>query len=121
MLEEKLEVHTAIHKCNMFMQDDAPCHRSKLVSAFFKRKNIKTFHCTGNSPSLNPIENLWVMWQINASAKNLEMAIERIWTQKITAKYCKYLLHRCLVVCKLLSRTKVDTPNTGFLHKNWIM
>ena len=58
MLENKLEVHMAIHKYNMFMQDGAPCYRSKLVSDFFKKKNIKTLDRPGNSPDLNSIENL---------------------------------------------------------------
>ena len=41
MLEDKLEIHMTIRECNMFMQDGAPCHCSKLVSDFLK-KNIKT-------------------------------------------------------------------------------
>ena len=55
MLKDKLEIHMAIHKCNMFMQDGAPCHRSKLVSDIFKRKNIKTLNWPGNSPDINLI------------------------------------------------------------------
>ena len=59
MLKDKLEIHTlAIHECNMFMQDSAPCHHSKLVSDFLK-KNIKTLDWPGNSLDINPIENLW--------------------------------------------------------------
>ena len=34
MLKDKLEIPMAIHKCNMFMKDGAPCHPSKLVSNF---------------------------------------------------------------------------------------
>ena len=52
-----------------------------------------------------------------ASDKDLEMAIKQIWTQKITAEYCNTWCITCPVVCKLLSRTKMDIPNTRFLHK----
>ena len=41
MLEDKLEIHMAIHECNMFIQDGAPCHSSTLVSDLLK--NNKTF------------------------------------------------------------------------------
>ena len=59
MLKDKLEIHIAIHECNMFMQDGAACHHSKLVSYFFK--NIETLDWPGNSPDLNPIKNLWAI------------------------------------------------------------
>ena len=53
MLEYKIEIHMAIHESNMFKEDGAPCHHSKLVSDFLK-KNIKTLDWPGNSPDLNP-------------------------------------------------------------------
>ena len=58
MLEDKREIHMqyAIHECNIFMQDGAPCYRSKLVSDFLeKKKNIKALYWAGNSPDLNPM------------------------------------------------------------------
>ena len=76
-----------------------------------------------NSPDLNPIEISWpilkdkVADEHPTSAKNLEMAIKRMRTQTITAEYCKIWCIACLAVCKLFSRTKVDIPNTRFLHK----
>ena len=42
----------------MFMQDGASCHRSKFVSDFLKKKNIKTLDWPDNSPDLNPIKYL---------------------------------------------------------------
>ena len=56
--EDRFEIRMALHKCNMFMQGGVPCHRSKLVSDFLKKKNIKTLVWPGNIPDLNPIENL---------------------------------------------------------------
>ena len=122
MLEDKLEILMAIYECNMFVQDGAPCHCSKFVSDFFKKKNIKTLDWPGNSPELNIIENLWAILKDQVadehptSAKDLKIAIKRKWMQKITAEYCKHLVHS-----KLLLRTKVDIPNTKFLYKTWFM
>ena len=42
MLQEKLQLHMVVHKCTTFMQDGAPCHISKIVSRFLKKKMIKT-------------------------------------------------------------------------------
>jgi len=33
-LAEKLKIHVAVHNCTIFMQDGAPCHRSKVAKTF---------------------------------------------------------------------------------------
>ena len=58
----------------MFMQDGAPCYSSKLVGDFLKMKNIKTLDWPGNSPVLNPIENLWVILKDKAIDEHLTSA-----------------------------------------------
>ena len=65
----------------MFIQDGAPCHRSKLVSDFPKKK-IKMLDCSGNSSELNLIENFWAILKEKVadehltSAKDQEMAMD---------------------------------------------
>jgi len=58
VLAEKLKIHLAVHNCTIFMQDCAPCHRSKVVKTFLAENRIKVLDWPGNSPYLNPIENL---------------------------------------------------------------
>lgn len=43
----------------VFQQDLAPCHTSKMVKTFFNTNQITILDWPGNSPDLNPIENMW--------------------------------------------------------------
>ena len=45
----------------VFQQDLAPCHISKKMQTFFAQTGIALLHCPGNSPDLNPIQNLWAI------------------------------------------------------------
>ena len=45
----------------IFQQDLAPCHTSKKSMKAFQDENIQVLQWPGNSPDVNPIENLWAI------------------------------------------------------------
>ena len=48
-----------IRRCNHFMQDGDPAHRSRVVKKWLKDNHVHVLECPRNSPDLNPIENAW--------------------------------------------------------------
>ena len=76
------------------MQDGTPCHRSKIVTQFFKSKKIQILDWPGNSQDLNLIENLWTVLKDKVSekqpnnTKELEEAIKAVLVLELSAEYC---------------------------------
>ena len=99
LLSDKLQLHMQVHRCNILMQDGAPCHRSKLVTNFLKKKKVKVLDSPGNSPDLNPIENLWTVMKDKVAEKqlsslpNLCRAMKEVWVKEISKEYCANLVN----------------------------
>ena len=111
---------------NIFMQGGTPCHRSKIVSEFLKEKNIKVLDWTGNSldlnpgnsPDLNPIENLWEVLKNKVadkqpgSAKDLEDAIKEVWIRELSSPIAVHWLKVCQDVWRWLLKTMAVIRST---------
>ena len=70
-----------------FMQDNAPCHKTKKVFNWLKERNIRVIEdWPAQSPDLNPIENLWdhvnrMLQHHNiTNVEQLWLTVKEIWT-----------------------------------------
>ena len=98
LVREKLKLHLHVHGYTIFMQDDIPCHQSKVATEFLKKHKISLLEWPGNSPDLNQIDNMWtilkdkVAYKQPSIAKKLRQVIKEVWITEITQDYYKYLV-----------------------------
>ena len=117
VLNDHLLNFMALHECSTFMQDSAPCHKSKQVMKWLQNKEIHLLDWPGNSPDLNPIENLWTIMKMRVSEKypqnieELKTAIRSVWCQEIDTDLCRRL------VDSMPKRISQVIENKGFHSK----
>jgi hypothetical protein len=100
VLADHLILFMRIHKTAYFLQDGAPCHKSKVVMSFLKQsqEEFSIIDWPGNSPDLNPIENCWshMKRKLNGdrnitSLPKLMEAIKMMWVQDMSLDYFQNL------------------------------
>lgn len=65
----------------IFMQDGAPCHTAKSVKKYLEDEKIPVLRWPGNSPDMNPIENVWEFLKRELAKEKIttkQFLIERI-------------------------------------------
>lgn len=96
----------------IFQQDGAPCHTAKKCIKWFKEKKVEVLEWPGNSPDLNPIENLWARLKRAVAAKRpsnkreLTEAIINSWFHIITAEDLQKLVDSMPRRCKAVIQAK---------------
>ena len=99
VLEDHLLSFIKIHGTSIFQHDSAPCHKAKLVTSWLISKNVDVLEWPGNSPDLNPIENMWKIMKDRlqkhdtGSVDKLKKSLISLWLKEITPDYCRTLSH----------------------------
>ena len=100
VLQERLLPMMNIRQTSIFMHDGAPCHTAKSVKRWLQGQSVTVLSpWLGNSPDLNPLENLWYILkrrvaQYNpTSLQHLRQIIRDVWCREIDPEMCKRLVH----------------------------
>lgn len=98
ILSSKVPNSLMLSNCTLFQQDSAPAHTAKKVRNWMTNKRIEVLEWPGNSPDLNPIENLWMLLKRKVKIhqpKNMQeliFYIKRVWCLEINTTLCKSLV-----------------------------
>ena len=117
ILKSKMKLSMQIHRCSTFQQDSAPCHTSKKVKDWMIENGVQVLEWPGNSPDLNPIENLWMVLKRKvrlcrpSNVQDLIYHIKRSWCLDITPELCQKLVQ------SMPKRLKSVIESKGFATK----
>ena len=101
-----------------FMQDNAPCHKAKVVMSYLSEQDFEIMDWPPQSPDLNPIENLWktlgvkVMERNPTNTEDLWVKLQEEWS-KISIEDCQELIRSCSWRCAAVIESK------GSFTKYW--
>jgi septum formation topological specificity factor MinE len=116
VLKDHLFPFMDIHGSTFFLQDGAPCHTSKRVMAYLREKEdeFTVLDWPGNSPDLNPIENVWAHMKLKLKSKKvknmkeLKAAITTMWVEDMPHAYFQKLSASMPKRLKLVLESKGD-------------
>ena len=117
ILEEKLHLFMHTLQCSIVQQDNAPCHASRATKKWFAENNVEVLDWPGNSPDLNPIENLWQTVKLKmkrdrcTSISALKNELRRVWCLETTPETCATLVE------SMPRRIRAVMQNKGFPTK----
>ena len=88
VLRKHLRPSMTMTGTTIFQQDGAPCHTSRKMKDWFAQQDITLLDWPGQSPDMNPIENLWTAFKRLLRQKfrpprnlaQLEFNMRRAWT-----------------------------------------
>ena len=92
VLEEHMLNFYHVHGSEVFMHDNAPCHKARKTTRYLEQKQISVLEWPGNSPDLNSIENCWCKMKKKMSEKktpNLEILqeeLKKVWCQEMSTE-----------------------------------
>ena len=90
---------------SIFMQDNAPCHKTMVVMNFLKAENVAVMDWHPQIPDLNPIEDVWKTLGERSKARNPKTT-EQLWNalqeewNKITRQDINKLISSCSRRCQ---------------------
>lgn len=118
ILKEEMLPCMETHQTTIFQQDNAPWHTSKVMQSFLQQAKVSILEWPGNSPDINPIENLWLIMKKVAAKhpKNIEhlkTAIKEVWIKEIDLDICRRLVE------SLSTRLREVIQNKGYSSRYW--
>lgn len=102
----------------IFMQDGAPCYNGKIIKEFFKKEELSVLPWPGNSPDMNPIENLWAIVKQEMRKTNITTKVQLIETLIKIWHHNENIQNNCLnLVNSMPNRLKMLLKNKGMHTK----
>jgi transposase len=90
ILDPRLKDSMHIQRTKIFQHDGAPAHTAKVVKSWLQKSKIQVLDWPGNSPDLNPIENLWELMKRRLARKcpknmqDVHYWLKRVWCEEMS-------------------------------------
>jgi transposase len=97
----------------IFQHDIAPCQNTKAAKKFIQENKISMLDWPGNSPDMNPMENLWSV--VKKRLSKLDCATE----ERVVTSVIKMWFHECGVknICSKLAESMPKLVQEVILEK----